>query len=194
MMGAWLLPMGLAVALAGDPIQASGTYEVASVREGSSPEEIFSDKMRRRALALGLDCYVTRRTYRFRGRAGGGAPQRVEVTDAFHCEKGGLGAYTAYAALEVDVVWTEGDPALMKVFGGTAWTTATRLEQPEGMRVVAQWAAPDVRWVLEPAMYEIRSERPRGGKRAALRLKDGDTEFRLLPVAPEDGARPPSTQ
>ena len=181
----------IALALAEPPKGVEGRYDVVSMSEGGGELEDFNDKMRRRAMAMGQDCFVSRRTYDFGSVPKGQGPTQVAITEQVTCKKGGLGTYYALATLEVETSWTDGDPAQLEVSGGTTWIAMTRLQKPRNVGVPAQWAAPEYKWVLEPSTFEISAEKVWGRKVAPLVLTDGNTSYLLKPKEADGSERKP---
>ncbi len=192
---AWLVPPLLCalhgVAWAEPPANVQGRYDVVSMSEGGAEQVGFADKMRRRALAMGQDCFISRRSFDFGPVAEGQRPRRVAITEQITCKKGGLGTYYAEAILEVEASWTDGDPAQLQVGGGSVWLAMTRLQMPRGVGVPAQWAAPEYRWVLEESTYQLTAERVWGRKVAPILLTDGSASYLLQPVEADGSERKP---
>lgn len=192
---AWVLPPLLCalhgVAWAEPPADVHGRYDVMSMSEGGAELVPFAEKMRRRALAMGQDCFISRRSYDFGPVAEGQRPSRVAITEQITCKKGGLGTYHAEAILEVEASWTDGDPAELQVGGGTVWLAMTRLQKPRDVGVPAQWAAPEYRWVLEPSTYQLTAEKVWGRKVAPILLTDGAATYTLQAVTPDGSERKP---
>jgi hypothetical protein len=174
-----------AVAMAQVPPVLAGTYDVTFVVDGS--EQVpFADMMRRRALAVGDDCFVARRSVDFGAAPEGAATFRapiVLISEELRCRKGGLGDYAAIATLELPAAWAEGDPLQLTVPGGTVWVAMTRIQKPRGAGAPAQWAAPEFSWSVEPTTYQFRADKAYGKKAAPLRVTDGQTTwiFEVLP-------------
>lgn len=179
------------VALAEPPTDVKGRYDVVSISEAGGDHEEFVDKMRRRALAVGQDCYISRRTFDFGPVADGQRPTQVAISEQVTCKKGGLGTYYAVATLEVDATWTDGDPAQLAVSGGATWIAMTRLQKPRDVGIAAQWAAPEYHWELTPTTYQLTAEKVWGNKVPPLVLTDGNTAYKLEPREANSSERKP---
>jgi hypothetical protein len=179
------------VAFAEAPQGVEGRYDVVAISENGAEPEEYVDKMRRRALALGQDCFISRRTFDFGTVPAGQKPSVVAITEQVTCKKGGLGTYYAEATIEVDAVWTDGDPAQVSVTGGTVWVAMTRLQKPRDVGIPAQWAAPEYQWTLQPTTYQLTAEKVWGKKVPPLLLTDGGTQYQLQAREADGSERKP---
>ena len=182
------------VAWAEPPQGVEGRYDVTAMSEGGGEQEEFVDKMRRRALAMGQDCFISRRSFDFGEVAEGARPTQLAITDQITCKKGGLGTYFAEATIEVDAAWTDGDPAQLDVSGGTVWVAMTRLQKPRDVGIPAQWAAPEYQWTLQPTTYQITAKKVWGRRVAPLLLTDGSNQYLLQPKEADGSERKPKAK
>lgn len=181
------------LAVAQVPELLEGRYDVVEVSEDGAEGEEFVEKMRRRALALGQDCFVSRRSFTFGppapGNPPGSRPATIEITEQVTCKKGGLGTYLAQASIEVDATWSATDPLTVSVPGATALVAMTRVQRPKGVGIAAQWAAPEFTWTLDPSSYTLVAQKTYGKKLPRLELTDGKSVYVLEPRADGGGAR-----
>ena len=167
------------IALAQVPAVLTGEWVVTGVVENGEVVP-FAERMRRLALAGSDDCVVEHRVFDFGAAPEGAAahrPARVVVSDEIRCRKGGLGDFLAIPALDLDVVWTDGDPLQLAVPGGAVTVSMTRIQKPRDVGVPAQWVSPTIAWVLDPVTYTIKADKVYGKKLPPLRMSDGQTTY-----------------